>query len=147
MTPHIRVFEVAPTGEEVGSITAFVLLLLVALVALLGLVVDGGAAMAAHQAAVDEASQAARAGAGAVSVDALRHGSLALNAPAAVREAQAFTKAAGHPGSAIVSGNVVTVTVEYRMPTTVLGIVGVSWLPISATASAVDLEGVTSGSP
>ncbi len=147
MTPHIRVSESAPSGGEAGSITAFVLLLLVALVALLGLVVDGGAAMAAHQAAVDEASQAARAGAGAVSVDALRHGSLTLDAPAAVREAQAFTEAAGHPGTATVSGNVVTVTVEYRMPTTVLGIVGVSWLPVSATASAVDLEGVTSGSP
>ena len=51
-----------------GSVTAFVALLLVALVALAGLVVDGGAAMSAHQAAVDEAQQAARAGAGALSV-------------------------------------------------------------------------------
>ncbi len=129
-----------------GSITAFVALVLVALVALAGLVVDGGAAMSAHQAAADEAEQAARAGAGALSVDALRSGSLVIDPEAAVESAEAFMSAAGHPGVAVVSAGAVNVSIHYRIPSSVLGIVGISSLPVSATATAVDVRGVTVGS-
>ncbi len=130
-----------------GSVSAFVALLLVALVALAGLVVDGGAAMSAHQAAVDEAEQAARAGAGALSTDGLRSGSLVIDQDDAIRSAEAFTSAAGHPGTAAVSAGAVTVTIHYRVPTSVLGIIGITSLPVSATASAVDVQGVTVGTP
>ncbi len=135
------------SNRDRGSISAFVALMVVALMALLGLVVDGGRAMAAHQAAMDEAEQAARSGAGAVSTSALRSGSLVLDPSAAVTSADAFTVAAGHPGTAKASGDSVTVSVHYRMATTVLGMVGISSLPVSATATAVDVEGVTSGAP
>jgi Flp pilus assembly protein TadG len=121
--------------------------MLVALMALLGLVVDGGAALSAHQAATDEAEQAARAGAGALSVDALREGVVQLDPEAAVAAAEAFTVAAGHPGTASVSSGVVTVAIRYRVPTALLGIVGIGSLPVSGTASAVDVEGVTESSP
>jgi Putative Flp pilus-assembly TadE/G-like len=131
-----------------GSVTAFVALLLVALVALAGLVVDGGAAISAHQAAVDEAEQAARAGAGALSVEALRSGSLLIDQEAAIRAADAFMSAAGHPGTALVSaGGAVSVSIRYRIPTEVLGVVGITSLSVSATASAIDVRGVTVGSP
>jgi Flp pilus assembly protein TadG len=130
-----------------GSITAFVLLLLVALMALLGLVVDGGSALSARQSAADEAEQAARAGAGALSVDALREGSLQLDPAAAVAAAESFTRAAGHPGTASVAGGVVTVEIHYRIPTDVLGIVGITSLPVSAQASAVDVQGVAGATP
>jgi len=131
--------------DQDGSITAFVALLLVALMAMLGLVVDGGSALSAHQSAADEAEQAARAGAGALSVDALRTGSLQLDPVAAVAEAETFTRAAGHPGTASVQGGVVTVRISYRVPTDVLGIVGISSLPVSAEASAVNVQGVAAG--
>jgi Flp pilus assembly protein TadG len=133
--------------NQEGSITAFVLLLLVGLVALLGLVVDGGSALSARQSASDEAEQAARAGAGALSVDALRQGALQLDPGAAVAAAEAFARAAGHPGTASVSGGVVTVQIHFRIPTDVLGIVGISSLPVSAQASAVDVQGVTVATP
>ncbi len=133
--------------DDHGSLTAFVALLLVALVALGGLVLDGGSAFSAQQAAANEAEQAARAGAGALSVDALRAGSLQLDDQAAVAAAEAFTAAAGHPGVATVVAGVVSVRIAYRIPTSVLGIVGISTLPVSATASAVDVQGVTRGSP
>jgi Flp pilus assembly protein TadG len=133
--------------SDSGSVSAFVALLLVALVALAGLVVDGGAAMSAHQAAVDEAEQAARAGAGALSTDALRRGSLVIDQDAAIQSAEAFTSAAGHPGTAAVSAGAVTVTIHYRIATSVLGIIGITSLPVSATASAVDVQGVTVGTP
>jgi len=133
--------------DQVGSISAFVVLLLVALMVLLGLVVDGGAALSARQSAADEAEQAARAGAGALSVEALRTGSLQLDAGPAVKAAEAFTLVAGHPGTATVSGDVVTVQIHYRVATEVLGLVGIGSLPVSAVASATDVQGVTVGTP
>ena len=134
-------------SNDDGSISAFVLLLLVACMALLGLVVDGGSALAARQSAADEAEQAARAGAGALSVDALRSGSLQLDPSAAVAAAESFASVAGHPGTASVAGGVVTVRISYRIPTEILGIVGITSLPVSAVASAVDVRGVTRGAP
>lgn len=134
-----------PSLQE-GSISAFVVLALVALLVLMGLVVDGGSALTAQQAASDEAQQAARAGAGALSVNALRSGTLQLDSGAAVAAAEAFTVAAGHPGTASVSSGVVTVFVHYRIPTSLLGLVGINSLPVSAAASAIDVEGVTEGS-
>ncbi len=134
-------------GDQDGSISAFVVLLLVALMVLLGLVVDGGAALSARQSAADEAEQAARAGAGALSVEALRTGSLQLDPAAAVAAAESFATAAGHPGTATVSGGIVTVQIHYRMATQVLGIVGIDSLPVSAVASAADVQGVTVGTP
>lgn len=133
--------------DDAGALVAFVLLLLLGLMALVGLVVDGGAALTAHQAAEVEAEQAARSGAGAISVDALRSGTVRLDPVAAVAAAERFTAAAGHPGTATVSGGVVTVTVRYRLPTTVLGIIGIRTLGVSAVAAAEDLHGVTVGVP
>jgi Flp pilus assembly protein TadG len=122
-------------------------LFVVALFVLVGLVVDGGAALTARQAATDEAEQAARAGAGALSVNALRSGTVALDPGAAVTAAEAFTVAAGHRGTASVSAGVVTVSVHYRIGTAILGMVGIGTLPVSGEASAVDVSGVTEGSP
>jgi hypothetical protein len=42
---------------------------------------------------------------------------------------------------------VVTVSIRYRINTVVLGIAGITSLPVSVTAAAVDVEGVTEGSP
>jgi len=136
---------VSTHDDQVGSISAFVVLLLVAITVLLGLVVDGGSALSARQSATDAAEQAARAGAGALSVEALRSGSLQLDPAAAVAAAETFAAATGHPGTATVSGDVVTVQIHYRMATKVLGIVGIDSLPVSAEASASDLQGVTEG--
>jgi Flp pilus assembly protein TadG len=121
--------------------------MLVALFALLGLVVDGGRAMAARQAAQDEAEQAARAGAGALSVESLRSGQTDLDPQAAVAGAESFTLEAGHPGTATVAGGTVTVTVSYPVPTAVLGLVGISSISVSATASAFDVHGVSREDP
>src|SRR6478752_6107801 len=55
-----------------GSITAYLLIMTVALVVLAGLVLDGGAALTAHGRAADTAQQAARAGADALDEQSLR---------------------------------------------------------------------------
>lgn len=135
-----------PWGRDRGSVTAFAVLMLVAIFVLMGMVLDGGSELSAHQSAVDEAEQAARAGAGALSVDALRSGAVRLNDSQAIAAAEAFTVASGHPGTAVVAGQTVTVEIQYRVPTAILGIIGITSLPVSASASAVDVAGVTQGS-
>ena len=130
-----------------GAIAAFVVLVMVALLALLGLVVDGGTVLTARQAASAEAEQAARVGAGALSIDALRAGQIQIDASAAVATAEQFMMAAGHPGTAVVTGGVVTVRIDYQVPTAILGLIGIGRLDVSATAAAVDVGGVTRGSP
>ena len=135
-----------PDCRERGSITAFSVLMLVAVFVLMGMVLDGGSEISAHMSAVNEAEQAARAGAGALSVNALRSDSLQLDDRQAVAAAEDFTVASGHPGTAMVVGQTVTVEIQYRVPTAILGIVGIDSLPVSVSASAVDVSGVTQGS-
>jgi hypothetical protein len=65
----------------------------------------------------------------------------------AVGAAEAFTVAAGHRGTATVSGGTVRVEVHYRIRTQILGIIGIGTLPVSASASAVDVHGVTQATP
>ncbi len=113
---------------------------------LMGLVVDGGTALSAQQAASDEAEQAARAGAGALSVSALRAGVVQLDQQEAVTRAEDFTVAAGHPGTATVSSGTVTVRIHYSIHTQILGLVRIDTLPVSASASAVNVQGVAVGS-
>ena len=131
--------------DDHGAIAAFVVLLMVGFLALLGLVVDGGTALTSHQAAQTEAEQAARAGAGALSVDALRDGAIQIDGPAALATANGFMAAAGHAGTAVVANGVVTVRIHYRVPTVILGLIGIDQLDVWAEAAAVNVGGVTRG--
>ncbi|MGO9341307.1 MAG: hypothetical protein ACLP6E_02125 [Acidimicrobiales bacterium] len=128
--------------DETGILTAFVAVLAVALLAIVGLAVDCGRAVSAQSLAVDEAGQAARAGAAQLSVNALRNGHLQIDGTAAVRAAEQYMVLSGHPGTASVHNGVVTVRVVEAVPTTILGIVGVRSISVSATASASDVTGV-----
>ena len=133
--------------DDHGAIAVFVVLLMVGLLALLGLVVDGGTAITSHQAALVEAEQAARAGAGALSVDALRAGTIQIDTTAAITTADGFMAAAGHPGTVVVADGVVTVRIRYQVPTVILGLIGIDRLDVSADAAAVNVGGVTRGAP
>jgi Flp pilus assembly protein TadG len=131
--------------DDDGAIAAFVVLVMVGLLALLGLVVDGGTALTSRQAAQVEAEQAARAGAGALSIEALRTGVIQVDASAAVTAVDRFMAAAGHPGMVVVADGVVTVRIHYQVPTVILGLVGINRLDVSAEAAAVNVGGVTRG--
>jgi hypothetical protein len=106
--------------------------------------VDSGRAIAAQRLIADEAEQAARSGAGQLSVGALRDGRFVLDASAAIKAAKSYTELSGYPGNATVSNGIVTVRVVAVVPTTILDIVGVPRIIVSATASASDVRGVTS---
>jgi hypothetical protein len=129
--------------DESGVLTAYVAVLAMALLAIVGMAVDSGRAIAAQGLAAGEAEQAARAGAGQLSLQGLRDGQLYVDPSAAVRTAEASMVRSGHPGTATVSNGIVTVRVVVVVPTTILGIVGVQSITVSATASASDVSGVT----
>jgi Flp pilus assembly protein TadG len=129
--------------REDGSLTAFLAILAVALFLLVGLVVDAGRAVAARALAMEQAQQAARAGAGELSIDSLRSGQISIDPPEAVRAADAYLSSVGQVGQASVSGQTVTVHIATSEPTVILGIVGINRVEVSVTASATNVHGVT----
>lgn len=115
---------------------------MVFLMAIGGLVLDGARAESAHITAMNEAAAAARAGA-AVLGTAPRQATVDP-AAAAVAAAESWMASDGHPGTATVSGDVVRASVAaYRVPTTLLSIVGINHFDISATASASPSDGAS----
>ncbi len=131
--------------DETGMLTAFVAVLVVALLAVVGLAVDTGRAISSQRVLADEAGQAARAGAGRLSLNALRDGRISIDDGAAVLAAEQYMELSGHPGTAWVHDGTVSVRAVEEVPTTILGIVGVRTITVNATASASDVIGLAGG--
>jgi Flp pilus assembly protein TadG len=134
--------------DESGQVTAFVVVFFVALVALAGLVIDGGEALAAKRRAIDEAASAARAGAQAVNVDVYRStGSLSLDPVAARDAALAYLARTGDTGTVSVVGDTVTVTVRVSHDLTLLPVVGLRRLTLTGTGTAHVVHGIDRAEP
>jgi Flp pilus assembly protein TadG len=128
---------------EEGSILAMTCIFMTMFLALAGLVADGGHYFDAKEAAASEAEQAARAGASSLDVSALHAGTVALDPNTAIAQAESYMTASGQPGTAWVQGNTVYAQISYRLPTQLLGIIGVGSFQINVTESATDVSGVT----
>ena len=115
----------APGADEAGFVAATVTALVMSLFLVAGLVYDGGLTLAARRQAFNEAASAARAGAQAISGSTLAGGPVVADPAGAVAAAQAYLSAAGHAGSATVSGDMVEVTVVIPYRTVILGIAGI----------------------
>jgi Flp pilus assembly protein TadG len=139
----VGALSVRATTLESGSLTAFVAVFCVTLFVLIGLVVDAGRAIATRSADMSQAQQAARAGAGQLSVDALRSGEIEINPESAIQAANAYLSSVGQTGTTSVEGQIVTVHIETEEPTVILGIVGINQIKVSVTASAVNVHGVS----
>lgn len=123
-------------GDE-GSVSLFVVVITVALLAAIGLVVDGGGRIRALERADEGAREAARAGSQMLDLPAAVRGQrVAVEPEAAARAARAYLRAAGIEGTVSVSGNVVSVstTVVYRP--VFLGFLGVGPMDVTGGASA-----------
>jgi hypothetical protein len=129
-------------GEN-GMASAFVAVVAASLLLIGGFAVDMGRAIAEQRVAADEAEQAARAGSGQISVQGLRDGQVLLNDGSATSSALSFMSMSGHPGSVSVQDGVVTTRVTIAMPTSILGMIGIKTITVSATASSSNLFGVT----
>lgn len=126
--------------DERGAVTAYVVLFTVALIAVAGLVIDGGYALGARREAMNQAEQAARAGADALDQGALRSGHTYVDPNRAVGAAQSYLAQVGAHGSVSVNGGRVTVTVSKKQKTTLLAAVGVGSMPVKATATALSIN-------
>jgi hypothetical protein len=129
-------------ADESGMVTAFVVVFTLALLAMAGLVLDGGLTLAAKVRAIDGAQAAARAGAQAIDIPLYRAtGHITLDATQAVADAERYLAGAGQTGTVAVTGDEVTVTVRLTQPTQILSIVGVDTLAVSGTGSATAEQG------
>jgi hypothetical protein len=134
-------------GER-GALSLMVVILFVALAALAGIVVDGGAKLTADENADALAQEAARAGATTVDVsDAYSRGSFVVNAQQALAAARSYLVEAGcnHYTVSAVGDRTIKVTVTITQPTWFLSLIGVRSFTSTGTATASLLTSVTGG--
>jgi Flp pilus assembly protein TadG len=134
----------AGEDAERGSIALYFAITTLAALVMAGLVIDGGAALATRERAADLATQAARAGATALTPSSLRSGpptALTADPSAAAQAADAILTDAGATGQVTVSGDTVTVTAHLPRHTVILSAVGLTDISQTATATATALVG------
>lgn len=130
--------------SERGQLSVFVVVLALPLVAMAGLLADGGGVLAAHQQAVADAFEAARAGAQAIDISALRSSdALVLEQGEARAQATAYLSAVGEGGKVSVQGDSVTVTVSVQHSLVVLSLFGLGPVTVTGTATATAIQGIT----
>ena len=132
-----------PAGDA-GQITAFVVVMMAALILLAGLVLDGGLTLAARERALGEAQEAARAGAQAINLAVYRQdGTLMLTPGQAAADARGYLAGIGATGTA----SAVTVTVTIVQPMQILDAAGLSAITVHATATAAPELGINGELP
>ncbi len=132
-------------GGDRGSLTRLLAVLMVSLLALAGLVIDGGRKLNESATATAIAQEAARAGAGMVDqAAAYRSGTFRVNPAQAVAAAHAYLASAGYHGTVSVTGaDQIRVTVTVTRPTLLLSLIGVDSMTSTGTAVASLVSGVT----
>jgi Putative Flp pilus-assembly TadE/G-like len=135
-----------PAGDgERGSITLMLAAMFLGLLALFGIVIDGGTELDAAQTADAVAQEAARAGAGMVSKStAYSAGRFQVDPQQAMVAARAFLKGGGWTGTVGPAGaGSIRVSVTITEPTKVLSIVGIDSVTETGHAVASLQAGVT----
>jgi Flp pilus assembly protein TadG len=135
----------AVTDDERGSLTLLLAVLFVSLIALAGIVVDGGAKLDAAQNATAAAQEAARAGAGMVDqARAYSSGSFGVAQGQALDAARQYLASTGYQGTvAAVGTESIQVTVTVTEPTKILSIIGIDSMTGTGSATASLVAGVT----
>jgi Flp pilus assembly protein TadG len=130
--------------DQDGRVTAFVVIIVTAILLFAGLVLDGGLALAAKVRALGEAQEAARAGAQEIDLAAYRaDGTLRLAPQQASAAARNYLAAAGHTGTVSVAGNTVNVTVTVSQSTHLLRLVGLGSITVTGTGQAQPQRGIS----
>jgi Putative Flp pilus-assembly TadE/G-like len=130
-----------PGGPDEGSVTAFTLIAVLAVLAFAGLVLDGGLAVATKVQAISVAQASARAAASDLDLTALRTtGTVRLDPAQAEATARDWLHRAGMTGTVSATADSVTVTVTTRRRTQLLGLIGLDTIPVDATATATAIR-------
>jgi Flp pilus assembly protein TadG len=128
-------------------VSAFFAVVVSALFAVAGLVVDYGGALQTKREAIDLARHAALAGAGQTSVADLRNGRYRIDPVQAETAARQFLNVAGAEGMVTATADLVTVQVTAAKATTFLGLFGADRITVTGTGQARALHGVTREDP
>jgi Flp pilus assembly protein TadG len=133
-------------GEDRGSVSLLFVVIAVGLLAMVGLVVDGGGKARAAATVDDVARAAARAGVQALAPGAVLAGSTPrANPTLAAAAARSYLTAAGVTGSVSIApgGQTLTVTTRDTYSPVLLSAIGIGALPVTGTATAdlVTIEG------
>ena len=132
--------------DQTGSVAPLTAVMLLGLLAIAALVVDGGILFAARRDLQATADSAARAGAMAIDIEALRGRQLVqLNPVEARGAAQHYLSTAGFNGTSTIHVNNLVVTVHIResRPTVMMGLLGLRTLDVQAKAVARPRTGIT----
>ncbi|MGO2112435.1 MAG: pilus assembly protein TadG-related protein [Pseudoclavibacter sp.] len=127
--------------DERGSSQVLIILSVVALIVVIGLVVDGAGQVQARTNAQHVAASAARAAVSAIGGDTVDGATLAVDSAAAEFAAREQLEASGLTGTVDVTGAVVTVTVTDVYRTAFLSLIGIESLNVTASASASLIDG------
>ncbi len=131
-------------ADQDGRVTAFVVIIVTAVLLFAGLVLDGGLALAAKVRALGEAQEAARAGAQEIDLAAYRaDGTLRLEPQQASAAARSYLAATGHTGTVSIAGNTVNVTVTVTQSTQLLNVIGLGSITVTATGQAQPQRGIS----
>ena len=125
-------------SDERGSITIWLAITSLSMIVLVGLAVDLGGQVHAQQRAHDLAAQAARAGGEQVqAAPAIAGDFVRVDAVAASQAARAYLSAANVNGSVTVTGGTnLTVEVTDTYHPRFLGLIGITHLPVTGSATA-----------
>ncbi|WP_439382132.1 pilus assembly protein TadG-related protein [Amycolatopsis lexingtonensis] len=133
---------------EEGRVSAFVVVLMAGLLALAGLGLDGGLALAAKVRATGQAESAARAGAQAIDLAAYREtGALRLIPADADAFARTYLAGVGATGTVTATVDTVSVTVTTSRRTQLLSLIGIPSIGAHGSGSAHPQRGVTALEP
>jgi len=132
-------------GQDTGSLTLLLAFLMVSLLALAGLVIDGGRKLNQSANAYAIAQEAARAGAGMVDRSAAyRSATFGVDQGQALAAARAYLSGAGYTGSVSSDGTQkIRVTVIVKGRTLVLSLIGIDTMTSTGSAVASLVTGVT----
>jgi Flp pilus assembly protein TadG len=132
-------------GSEQGSITLMLAAMFVGLLAMFGIVIDGGIPLSAAENADAVAQEAARAGAGMVNQSAVYStGTFQVDQQQALAAARAYLSRGGWQGSVRLSGRAsISVRVTITEPTKVLSLIGIDSMRSTGSATASLVAGVT----
>jgi hypothetical protein len=131
--------------RERGSLSLMLVILFVALVALAGIVVDGGAKLTADENAVALAQEAARAAATTVDESAAySSGSFVVSRQQALAAARRYLIGAGYYRYSVApeGSRAIRVSVTITEPTRFLALIGVDSFTCTGTATASLMTGV-----
>ncbi len=125
--------------QERGSVSVFAIIIAAVLILVAGLCIEGGRVLTARASMTDDAEQAARAGAQHLADSSVRSGGdIVLDTSEAQAAARGYLVQTDHANDSevVVTPKTVTVTIEHNVPTSMLRLVGLDSVHVTATGQA-----------